>query len=104
MKVADLKMRMAYALGGATCEKKEGETKRIELGIVNDEWKDYRITGYGKEKSNNTYSLWYDGDFGSEKKFTRLMMIEEGWNLNHAVALFIAAIQMHKSEVESKTE
>ena len=104
MKVSDLKMRMAYALGGATCEKKEGEIKRIKLEIVNEEWKDYSITGYGKAISNNTCSLWYDGDHGSEKHFTRLMMIEEGWNLNHAVALFIAAIQMHKSEVENKKE
>lgn len=104
MKTADMKVRMAYALGGATCGKDTDDRRKIDLKIVNEDWKDYHIAGNGSAKANNTYSLWYDGDFGSEKRYTRLMMIEEGWNLNHAVALFIAAIDMHKAELRNKTE
>ena len=102
MKVREEKVRMAYALGGSTCCKKTGDHRKIDLKTVNEDWKGYYITGHGSEEVNNTYSLWYDGDFGCEKKFTRLMMIEEGWDLKHAIALFIAAIEMHKAEVNKK--
>lgn len=102
MKTADMKVQMAYALGSVACEKKD-EHKKVELKNLNEEWKNYSIYGIGREKANNTYSLWYDGDFGYEKRFTRLMMIEEGWNINHAIALLIAAIDMHKAELRNET-
>jgi len=104
MKVADEKMQMAYALGGATCEKKIGEPKKIELGKINSDWDGYVIYGHGVNEFNNTYDLWYYGDHGVEKGFTRIMKIEEGWSLNHAVALMLSAVWMHKSETKNKTE
>ena len=104
MKVSDNKMRMAYALGGATCEKKTEECRKIELGMVNSDWDGYVIIGHGSDKLNNSYDLWYRGDHGLEKDFTRIMKIEEGWSLNHAVALMLDAVLMHKSEVKNKTE
>ena len=103
MKVADEKMRMAYALGGATCKKDTNDHKDVELGTVNPDWDGYVITGHGSERLNNSYNLWYRGDHGSEKRYVRIMKIEEGWNLNHAVALMLSAVWMHKSEHENKT-
>ena len=97
-------MRMAYALGGATCEKKTGERRSIELGGIDPDWEGYVITGYGSNEFNNSYNLWYRGDHGSEKDFTRILKIEEGWGLNHAVALMLSAVWMHKSEIKNKTE
>ena len=103
MKVSDAKMRMAYALGGATCEKKV-ENKKIELGMMDPDWDGYLIIGHGSiGNANNSYDLWYRGDHGCEKGFTRLMKLDEGWGLNHTVVMFLNAIQMHKSEKKNKT-
>lgn len=105
MKVAEEKVRMAYALGGATCKKDLNDNRKIDLGLVNSDWDGYVLIGHGMNKErNNSYDLWYNGDHGVEKKYTRIMKIEEGWNLNHAVALFLNAIQMHISENKNKTE
>ena len=100
MKTADCKMQMAYALGKVACDEKNDHTK-VKLEPLNGDWKSYYITGHNSLKDlNNAYSLWYEGNFGREKGPTRLMMIEEGWNLNHAIVLLIAAIDMHKAEVK----
>lgn len=105
MTVADEKMRMAYALGGATCEKKNAEHKTIKLKMVNEDWDGYELIGHGMEgEHNNSYDLYYHGDFGSETFYVRIIKICEGWNLNHAVAILISAIQMHKAEMSNKTE
>lgn len=104
MKIAEEKIMMAFALGAVTCKHEETEHRKIKLETVNKEWKGYEITGHTSGKNlNNTYSLWYHGDFGIEKGcFTRLMMIEEGWNIKHATALLIASIDMHKAEVKNE--
>lgn len=106
MKVAEEKVRMAYALGGATCEKKGNmESKTIKLKTVNEDWDRYELVGHGyDEKHNNSYDLYYCGDYGSETFYVRIIKICEGWNLNHAIALLIGAIQMHKAEMENKTK
>ena len=101
MKVSDEKMLMAYAIGVVYPEHKEGNRKKIELADVNPKWEGYVINGNGYDNSNDGYALYYRGSHGREKAFVSILRVPEGWNLNHMVAMFIAAIQMHKSEVEN---
>ena len=104
MKTANENVRMAYALGCATCEKETGEDRTIDLKKVNSDWEGYVLIGFGMSgKHNNSYDLWYNGDFGSEEKYVRIMKICEGWELNHTIALLTNAIQMHKAEMKNKT-
>lgn len=105
MKINECKIAMAYALGCVACNK-EGDTKRFKLKKVNPEWDHYELYGRGYDKSNDFYTLYYEGKiddkFGKEKFYFRILTIPEGWNLKHATALCIAAIEMHKAEMKSE--
>ena len=105
MKISECKEMMAYALGCVEC-KTDGETKRFDLKKINPEWEHYELTSRGYAKSNNNYSIYYDGKledmFGKEKYYFRILTIPEGWNLKHMAAILIAAIEMHKAEMPNK--
>ena len=102
MKINNQQMAMAMAIGKVSAT--ELSSNRIELGEVNPGWSDYKLV-YNKassERLNDTYSVYYNGDFGKEKAFTRLMMIEEGYNIGHAVHLLIQGIVTHQQEIKKK--
>ena len=104
-KISECKIAMAYALGRVACTQ-EGETTRVKLGDINPDWDHYELAGRGYGTSNDTCHVYYKGElsdpFGKEKYFFSILTIPEGWDLKHAIALCIAAIDMHKSEMAKK--
>ena len=95
MKGTDRRLALAYAFGMLN-----GSKKRISLGEINSEWDNFVLTIADRNDPNlnNSYSLYYDGPFGKDKWFSRVMTIHEGFDLDHTIHLLMQAIECLKSE------
>ena len=99
MTTKEVEMELAYVLG-ESMQEKTGEHKTIELGGICEEWKKYKIIGFGSTERNGTWFLYYDGPFGASKCFSVIMEINEGLSVLHTVHIIMQCIQCHRSEVK----
>ena len=92
----DRRLALTYAFGVLN-----GSKKRVDLGKINSEWSGYTLTIADRDSSetmNSSYSLYYDGPFGKDKWFARVMTIHEGLDLDHTIHLLMQAIDCLKAE------
>ena len=97
-------MMMAYALGIAKIDDKEDDRKKVVLGDINEEWKKYEIWYNAHEKGNSAYTLYYKGKFGKENGYVDIIRIPCGWEIDHIATLMVAALEMHKTEIDEMME
>ena len=95
------KEAMAYAVGYVTVDGSCTDMKRIDLGKVMEDWRDYKLVGFGSDNRNRTYMLNYKGSFGKSLIDSKLISTEDAWELNHIVAILIMAIECHQAEVKN---
>ena len=93
------KEAMAYAIGYVTVDGSCTDMKRVDLGEIMDDWKGYKLVGFGSDTRNRTYMLNYKGSFGKSLINSKLISTEDGWQLNHLVAILIMTIECHQAEM-----
>lgn len=98
MTAKEKKLALAYAIGRVTCGTDAAEHKEIKLGEINDEWKDYSITGFGGITCKD-YNLRYENAFGDQLISSRMITLYYGWSIGHMVHMIDQAIMCHKAEL-----
>lgn len=100
-----MKEMLNYAIGYVRGMAGEDGRGHINLGEIKSGFEKYELwyNNAGlKGNVNASYTVYYNGNFGKDKQFVRIMMFPEAWSMQHMIALIMAAIQMHKSEMKNK--
>ena len=94
----DKLFNMAYAIGYVD-NNTGGKHQRFELGDIDPEWAGYvLVEAHREEELNDSYNIYYTGDFGVEKSYTCLGHVCSGYEYGHVIHLLTQIIEVHQAE------